>query len=424
MSEMLSPSKPQQRSKPGLTLLAAFLGWMFDGMEMGIFPLVAGPALKEMGARAGLAAAELMSYQNYWMGIVTATFLLGAAAGGLIFGWLGDKIGRVKAMTWSIIFYSGFTGLCYFAGQPWELATLRFLAALGMGGEWALGVALVMESWPENRRPILAGAIGASANIGYVIIAVIAINFPITDSSWRWVMLVGAAPAALTFLIRLFVPESEKWEKSVKTAAVSPVREIFSPAIRKRTFLAIAFASIALIVTWGIVQWIPLWADNMADGQKNPIRKATVQMWSAGGAVVGSLIAPILGGIFGRRITYFLLCLSSILACQWLFHGVHGYGAYFLFVTGVVGMCTAAFYGWLPLYLPELFPTRARATGQGLAFNAGRILAAVGALQMSNLIGFFDGDYAKAGSAIAFTYVLGMALIWLAPETKNRPLPD
>src|SRR5436190_24206902 len=104
MSEMLSPSKPQQRSKPGLTLLAAFLGWMFDGMEMGIFPLVAGPALKEMGTATGLAGAALLGYQNYWMGIVTATFLLGAAAGGLLFGWLGDRIGRVRAMTWSIVF--------------------------------------------------------------------------------------------------------------------------------------------------------------------------------------------------------------------------------------------------------------------------------------------------------------------------------
>jgi MFS transporter, SHS family, sialic acid transporter len=240
------------------------------------------------------------------------------------------------------------------------------------------------------------------------------------------VMLVGAAPAALVFLIRLFVPESEKWEHSVQGIETNtPVRDIFGPALRKRTFLAIAFASIALIVTWGIVQWIPLWAEKIV-GQKNPVMKATVQMWSAGGAVIGSLVAPILGGIFGRRITYFFMCVAAIGACQWLFHGVgeHGFGTYFLVVTGFVGMTTAAFYGWLPLYLPELFPTRMRATGQGLAFNSGRILAALGAWQMANLIGFFGGDYAKAGSTLALTYFLGMALIWLAPETKNRPLPD
>jgi Na+/melibiose symporter-like transporter len=326
-------------------------------------------------------------------------------------------------MTWSILFYSGFTGLCYFANHPETLSVFRFLAALGMGGEWALGVALVMESWPEKRRPLLAGLIGASANIGYRVIGVIAIKFPITDKSWKWVMLVGATPAALTFFIRLFVPESEKWAQSVKTATKSPVREIFSSALRKRTFLAIAFASIALIVTWGIVQWIPLWADTMA-GNKDPVRKATVQMWSAGGAVAGSLLAPIVGGILGRRLTFFLLCATSLAACQFLFHGVSRYGDAFLITTGVVGMCTASFYGWLPLYLPEIFPTRVRATGQGLAYNAGRILAAIGVLQMANLIKAFGNDYAKAGSTLALTYLLGMALIWLGPETRNRPLPD
>jgi SHS family sialic acid transporter-like MFS transporter len=423
MSQVLNPSSPVTRSKPGLTLLAAFLGWMFDGMEMGIFPLVAGPALREMGTATGLADKNLEVYVSGWMATVTALFLLGAAFGGVVFGWLGDRIGRVRSMTWSILFYSGFTGLCYFATDPLQLTVLRFLAALGMGGEWSLGVALVMESWPEKRRPILAGAIGAAANVGYLIIAVLGIYFPITDASWRWVMLVGAAPAALTFLIRLFVPESEKWAASVKTATVSPIREIFSPALRKRTFLAIVFASIALIVTWGIVQWIPLWADQMV-GQKDPVRKATIQLCSAGGAVLGSLVAPIIGGILGRRLTYFLLCASSIAVCEWLFLGVHGFGTLFLFVTFLVGACTAAFYGWLPLYLPELFPTRVRATGQGLAFNAGRILAAIGVLQMPNLMAAFDGSYPKAGATLTLAYLIGMVVIWLAPETKNRPLPD
>jgi MFS family permease len=415
------------RSRPGLTLLAAFLGWMFDGMEMGIFPLVAGPALNEMGLADGLAKGpELAQFVKSWMGWVTALFLLGAAAGGLVFGWLGDRVGRVKAMTWSILIYSGFTGLCYFAAEPWQLAGLRCIAALGMGGEWSLGVALVMECWPENRRPLLAGAIGAAANVGYVIIALIALYHPITDESWRWVMLVGAAPAALTFLIRLFIPESEKWEASRKTATVSPLREILSPALRKRTLLAISFASIALLVTWGIVQWIPLWADEMLrkTGQKDDFLKAKIQLASAIGAIVGSLLAPIVGGIFGRRITYFFLCVTSLGACQWLFHGVHQFDGIFLIVTGIVGCFTASFYGWLPLYLPEIFPTRARATGQGLAFNFGRIIAAIGVLQMANLMRFFDGSYPKAGAAISLIYLLGMALIWLAPETKGRPLPE
>jgi MFS transporter, SHS family, sialic acid transporter len=414
------------RQKPGLTLLAAFLGWMFDGMEMGIFPLVASPALGEMGQKLhhfAQGSDALSHYVNTWMAWVTALFLLGAAAGGLVFGWLGDRIGRVRAMTWSILFYSVFTGLCYFATEPWHLASLRFVAALGMGGEWSLGVALVMECWPEKRRPLLAGAIGAAANIGYVLIACLGLVWDISQGSWRWVMLVGAVPAVLTFIIRLYIPESEKWVASQQVKHDSPVREILRGTQVKNTLLAIAFASVALIVTWGIVQWIPLWADSLV-GSKDPKRKALLQLLSAGGATFGSLIAPIIGGILGRRITYFFLCVASIAACQWLFHGLHDFGATFMLATFVVGFFTASFYGWLPLYLPELFPTRARATGQGVAFNAGRVLAAAGVLNMPWLIQSLGGSHAKAGATLSLIYIVGMALIWLAPETKGRPLPD
>jgi MFS family permease len=135
-------------------------------------------------------------------------------------------------------------------------------------------------------------------------------------------------------------------------------------------------------------------------------------------------VAPLGGNALGRRPTYFLLCLLSVSVCEWLFLGVHGYGSWMLGVAALVGMCTASFYGWLPLYLPELFPTRARATGQGLAYNFGRLAAALGAWQMPALMKFFQNSHAKAGAALASIYVLGLALIWLAPETKGQPLPE
>src|SRR2546421_6112677 len=151
-----------------LVLAAAFLGWMFDGLEMGIFPLVARPALQSMlPASAGIAPDQFV---GLWMGRITALFLIGAAGGGLVFGWLGDRLGRVRAMTLSILVYSLFTGLCFFAGAPWHLGLLRFIAAFGMGGEWSLGVALVMEIWPGEKRPLMAGVIGAAANLGYALI--------------------------------------------------------------------------------------------------------------------------------------------------------------------------------------------------------------------------------------------------------------
>ena len=411
---------PLPHSRLWMTLAAAFLGWMFDGMEMGIFPLVARPALQQMQAAAGIPGEQFV---QDWMGRITALFLLGAAVGGLVFGWLGDRIGRVRAMTLSILTYSLFSGLAYFAREPWQLGALRFLGALGMGGEWALGVALVMEVWPSERRPWLAGAIGAAANLGYATIALIAMSKPVTQDSWRWVMLVGAVPALLTFFIRLFVPESEKWRHAVENVRTHPVREIFSRELRRRTLLAIAFASVALIGTWGIVQWIPLWADAMTHGTQ-PAVKAQAQFSMAIGAAVGSFIAPLLGIRWGRRPVYFGLCAVSLAMCAFLFRSFTEVSGAFLVAVFFTGACTASFYGWLPQYLPELFPTRMRATGQGLAFNFGRILAAAGVWQMGTLMGFFGGSYARAGATISLIYLAGMALIWLAPETRGKPLPD
>jgi MFS transporter, SHS family, sialic acid transporter len=404
-------------------LIVAFLGWMFDGMEMGIFPLIARPALMQMQSSAGLPLTD--AFVGLWMGYATAAFLIGAAFGGVLFGWLGDKIGRVRSMAASILVYSLFTGLIYFATEPWHLAACRFIAALGMGGEWSLGVALVMEVWPEKHRPLMAGIIGAAANVGFLFIAVLGMFFTVTIDSWRWVALVGAAPAALTFFIRLFVPESERWHHVVRTSTtkIRPLREIFSPPLLKYTLIATALSSVALIGTWGSVQWLPLWADKMA-GAANPMAKAYTQALSAAGAIVGCLAGAWIGGFFGRRVMYFALCVGSLLSCALLFRGFDSYGPLFLALTFVVGAFTATFYGWLPLYLPELFPTRVRATGQGLSFNAGRILAAVGALQMGSLMQTFHGSYAQAGAIISLVYIAGLLLIWFAPETRGKPLPE
>lgn len=417
----MSQPEIKPTGRPGLVLLAAFLGWMFDGMEMGIFPLVARPALKEMHAATSSLTPD--QFVGHWMGWITAWFLWGAAVGGIIFGWLGDRIGRVRAMSLSILTYSLFTGLSYFATEPWHLSFFRFIAALGMGGEWSLGVALVMESWPERFRPMMAGIIGAAANVGFALIAVLGIMFPITSTSWRWVMLIGAAPALLTFFIRLFVPESERWKESVKKGPSRPLTEIFSTGLFKTTVLAVAFASISLIVTWGAVQWIALWADQMA-GKEFPRAKSYAQLASSTGAIFGCIGGAWFGGRFGRRPAYFVLCLLSLLAGSFLFRSFNTFNNQFLIMVFIVGGLTASFYGWLPLYLPELFPTRVRATAQGLSFNFGRILAGFGALQMGALVQSLGGDYAKAGASIVLVYILGLGLIWLAPETRGKPLPD
>lgn len=442
-----------------LVLAAAFLGWMFDGVEIGLFPVVVRPALQDLGMTDDASI-------GWWNSVVVACFLIGAAAGGVVFGWLGDKLGRVRSMVMSILMYSLFTGACYFAIHPWQLGVFRFIASMGMGGEWALGVALVMECWPERHRPWLAGAIGAAANFGFLFIALVALQWHVTPDSWRWIMLVAASPAVLALLIAIFVPESQRWKESVKHVVSRPIREIFAPALRKTTFLAITFSAIPLIGTWAAVSgWIPTWVDQMSQLEKareflsgeqlakweqiptpdarqeflkaaispeqwkevsrtTAGKKAHVQVIISIGAIFGCFLAPIIGGWFGRRPVYFGLCLLSLVTCFYLFNYLKQYDIQFMAVVAVVGAVTAAFYGWLPLYLPELFPTRVRATGQGLSFNFGRIIAAVGNLCMGQLVGLFGGDYARAMGAITMVYALGLVLIWLAPETKGKPLPE
>jgi MFS family permease len=399
-----------------LVLTAAFLGWMFDGVEQGVFPLVARPALQDLlGTEADAAIGP-------WMGYITALFLLGAALGGLMFGWLGDRVGRVRAMIYSILAYSLFTGCCYFAQSPQQLGFFRFLAAIGMGGEWSLGVALVMECWPEKHRPILAGAIGASANLGFGLLGALGMAVHVTRGSWRWVMLAGAAPAMLALFIARFVPESQRWREAVQAGAGRPLRRIFSPPLRGTTLLGIAFAAISLIGTWGSVQWLPAWADQMTHGRSGNA-KGLIQMLIALGAVIGCFIGPAIGARAGRRPAYFLLCLLSLFSCAVLFRLVTTYGPLFQTMSFLVGACTAAMYGWLPLYLPELFPTAVRATGQGVCYNAGRVFAAFGAIEMGQLLALYGGSYARAGATITLVYGAGLLLIWLSPETKGRPLP-
>jgi MFS transporter, SHS family, sialic acid transporter len=415
-----------------LVLLAAFLGWMFDGVEMGLFPIAAPPALRDMMSSVDAAGQAILPADAIVSGYYSrlmACFLLGAAAGGWTFGWLGDKLGRVKMMALAICFYSVFMGLCGFAAEPWHLAVCQFLAALGMGGEWTVAVALVMECWPAKHRPMLAGTIGAAANVGFLLISILGALIAVTTEQWRWFMFAGAAPGVLAIFVLFAIPESKKWKEATRGAErIRPLREVFSSALIKRTVLGILLASISLVGTWAAVSaFLPPWVGAMTDNAvpPNPYAKAQVQIMIAIGAILGCFVGPLLARRFSRRIAYFLLCVGSLIGCQYLFRMLNTFDWYFLLVAGVVGLLTASFYGWLPLYLSELFPTRVRATGQGIAYNSGRILAAIGVLIQGQLIAkVFDGKYPTACATITLVYAIGMVLIWFAPETKDKPLPD
>lgn len=418
-----------------MTLLAGFLGWMMDGYEQAIFPVLASPALKSM-VPAEIAALGVQSVNGWvggWMGWITASFLLGAALGGAAFGWLGDRIGRVRAMSFSILFYSIFSGICYFATDPIHLAAARFMAALGMGGEWALGVALVMEAWPERHRSKMAGAIGMAANLGMVLVGCVALAYPASGDSWRTHFLIGASPAVITLLIRFFVPESEKWKRSAaREAAVeaaapsvpsrSRIAEVFGPALRGSTIAGILMVSVVFVGTWGAVQWISLWVSELA-GPENTRAKAWAMVMLSSGACVSTFLAPLFLAGLPRRRGYQLLCVFALLVSAWIYRTPAEWGGFMLFKIFMLGLAATAFFGFFPLYLPELFPTRVRATGQGICYNTGRLVAIPFVLLSGKLVETLGG-YQNAAAAITLVYAVGLFVAFLGRETSGQALQD
>jgi MFS transporter, SHS family, sialic acid transporter len=241
----------------------------------------------------------------------------------------------------------------------------------------------------------------------------------VDGTNWRWFAILGAAPALLTFVIRLFVPESHKWQASQQLKKSKPLTELFADKrLAGIALVAIGLASVALLGTWGAVQKIPAWVGFLPG--RTGAAAGNAQMASGLGAILGCMVAPLIAAYLNRRIAYVILCAGSLAACQLLFRGFTEYNSAFLVMTFVVGATTAALYGWLPLYLPELFPTRVRATAQGIAFNFGRIFAAAGNIWAGSL----NVNYATMGQIVSLIYLVGIVLIWFSPETKGKPLPE
>jgi hypothetical protein len=196
-----------------------------------------------------------------------------------------------------------------------------------------------------------------------------------------------------------------------------------SQPVVRRMIMAAALSGVALLGTWASIQSAPSWADKLAGGDPNA--KAYTQIAMGIGAIIGTIIAAVVGSWFSRRWTYAVLCIASLGSALLFWQINTRYDYTFLATVLLAGGVTAAFYGWIPLYLPELFGTSVRATAQGFGYNFGRILAAVGALQSSYLMNdVFGGDYSRAYSTMSLVYLVGVAIIWLAPETHGQSLPD
>ena len=347
---------PPEPARMGLWLVlaAAFLGWMFDGMEQGLFPMVARSALKDLLGTAASDAAV-----GEWTAYIMASFLLGAACGGVAFGWLGDRIGRVRAMALTILVYSGFIGACCFATQPWQLACLQFFAATGMGGEWALGVAIVVECWPDRLRPMLSGTIGSASNCGFLLVGSLGMMFPVTPDHWRWVVATCAAPAVLALFILGFVPESKHWQTRRVALGRAAARDLRRRHARRHRSLGDRPGLGGADRHLGLRHGVHALVGPAIGRRRQPLRQRKDHGGDGLGRHCGCLCAPVIAGKTGRHITYFAMCLCSLAVCQFLYRRLDSYGWPFLLTVGLTGFCTASFYGWFPLYLPEL-STRVR----------------------------------------------------------------
>ncbi|MFO0912618.1 MAG: MFS transporter [Pirellulales bacterium] len=413
-----------------LVLLTTFLGWMGAGMEMALMVPATRPAIQGFmaerqaqaaaAARTGQSPAELNTAADQWLSLFVAAFLLGAAAGGMVFGWLGDRIGRAKAMGLSILCYSAISGLSYFATSPGQLLVLRFLACLGIGGMWPCGVALLMESVPGMSRAFLAGWIGTSANVGFLLLGLLMLRYPITPDTWRWVFLFGGTPFILGILVWCFLPESPRWLAAVgNPGEATSIRALFRPPYLQRTVLGIALGTVPLLGGWASGQRLVPWAVQVGEAAGLPQLSAQVLICWAVGAVVGSLAGGLVAHKLGDRASYFLMsALSLALSVITFLYLVPGQPL-FLPAAFAVGLVGTMFFGWLPFFLPTLFPVLYRASGTGIAFNFGRIFSAGVLISSTRLSEFFLGDVRHMGAATSLIYIVGCLLACFVPRRSD-----
>jgi MFS family permease len=406
---------------------AAWAGWALDGMDSFIYALVMLPALRELLPRSGIAptAASI----GYYGGLLFAVFLAGW---GLSFVWgpIGDRIGRLRALMLTVLCYSAFTFCGALAQSVWSLAVFRLLAGVGIGGEWGLGGVYVAEAWPEDRRSRGAGYMHTGYYFGFFLAA--AANYAIgARYGWRAMFLVGGVPALLVGWIRKGVAEPERWSKKrTPVPLLAPLRAIFSREYRKRTALNSIYLFISIVGLWAGSVYVPVSVTQLAAAAGHSATEAAkLASWGgmllAAGTILGCLAASPLAERFGRRAAlaiYFALMAASIaLGFGYAFylreHALQWFMAC-LFALGVGGANFAVYTLWLP----EQYRTACRASAFAFATSVGRFAAA----GVTFLVGAGVERFHSIGIPIALTsiaFVAGLALVPFGVETKGQPLP-
>lgn len=373
--------------------LAAWLGWTFDGLDMHIYTLVAAPFVAQLLGAQSTTEARV----GHFGSIIQGAFLLGWALGGGLFGWLGDRLGRSRTLSLTVLTYAAFTGLSFFAQSWWHLLIFRFLAALGIGGEWAVGASLLSESWPRQWRPWIAAVLQTGVNVG--ILAAGLANFIMADAPPRYLFLVGIIPALLVFWIRRAVPETAEWRAAKAQAGRSEpkLRDLFTGDTRRITLWVTLVCAISLTAHWGFLFWHQQHLRNLPEvvgwtaAQKNRLASAAMYLVVCS-SISGNFFAAWLARRIGYRATIAVMFTGYLLAMMGTYGVARDHKA-LLYWFPLIGFCQGSF-ALFTMYLPPLFPTLLRTTGAGFCFNIGRISAAFGTV----FFGLFStiGDHRAA----------------------------
>jgi len=420
----------------------ASIGWMFDTMAQQLFNLARVPAIRDLlgnGAASGEVAKQA--------GLATMVFMIGWGLGGVLFGILGDRLGRAKTMMLTILCYTVFTGLSLFSVGVFDFNVYRFLCGLGVGGQFAVGVALVAEVVPARARPYALGMVQACSAIGNMIAALTVILLGQMQQAgsiahaWRWEFLAGAAPAPLALLVFKKLREPEQWLRArAEKKKLGSFNELLSvPRWRRNSIVGVLLAFSGVVGLWGI--------GFFSYDLFRPVLERTFRAQGITGAALAGKTTIWLGvcsllqnfGCFfgvhgftwltqrtGRKPAFAVSFLAAMGMTAFTFWKLNTLGDMFWMIP-LMGFTQLSLFGGYAIYLPELFPTRLRSTGTSFCYNVGRVVAAGGPLTLGLLTSnVFHGPDAMryAGITMCSVFLVGLAALPFAPETKGQPLPE
>lgn len=448
-----SPSKITPGTMPGaeervtiyhwMVIIIASAGWLFDCMDQRLFTLARQAALKEVMIQGGSAAVTDAAVKSM-IGWATAIMMIGWATGGIIFGMMSDRLGRVKTMAVTLLVYSGFTGLSGIAHSVEAFMTYRFLVGLGVGGMFGAATTLVAESVPGRIRSVALGSLQALSALGNILGSLISTviqpgkaNFLGDMSGWRILFFVGILPSILVVPTLFFLKEPEKWKASrarAKSGAekAGSIPELFRhPTWRRNLLVGVGLGLAGMVGLWGVGFFSP---ELITTALKNEPQEVVDKVRGYGlalqdvGSFLGMIAFTFVATRFGRKPAFFMAFIACLAVTIFVFNKLKtGSDAYWM--LPLMGFAQLSVFGGYAIYFPEIFPTRLRGTGVGFCYNTVRYLAAPFPALLMYLNGYLvtrgaDEPFRLAATMISFIFLLGLiALIW-APETKGKPLPE